>query len=73
MSLIFTDGRITLASLKMEEPQISHRKNRKNAIEIQNVDSKMQFNWIKAQAGHHGNDLADQTSKEAATNIDNER
>ena len=35
-------------------------------MEMQNW--KIEFNWIKAHAGHQGNKLADKLSKEAATN-----
>ena len=35
-------------------------------MEMQNW--KIEFNWIKAHAGHQGNELADQLAKEAATN-----
>ena len=28
---------------------------------------KIDFNWIKAHAGNHGNEMTDQLSKEAAT------
>jgi ribonuclease HI len=31
---------------------------------------KTEFNWIKAHAGHHGNELANQLAKEAATSRD---
>jgi ribonuclease HI len=34
-------------------------------MEIQN--RKIDFNWIKEHAGHHGNELADQLAKETAT------
>jgi len=37
---------------------------------MENQNWKIEFNWIKAHAGHHGNELADQTAKEAATNSD---
>jgi len=39
---------------------------------MENLDWKIKFNWIKAHAGHHGNEVADQTAKEAATNSDSE-
>ena len=37
---------------------------------MENQNWKIKFNWIKAHAGHHGNELADQTAKEAAINSD---
>ena len=41
---------------------------------MENQNWKIKFYWIKAHAGHHGNELADQTTKEAAINSDiNER
>jgi len=39
-------------------------------IEMENQDWKIKLTWIKAHAEHHGNELADQTAKEAATNSD---
>jgi hypothetical protein len=35
-------------------------------IEMEMQNWKIEFNWIKAHAGHHGNELADQIAKEAA-------
>ena len=35
-----------------------------------NQNWKIKFNWIKAHAGHHGNELADQTAREASINSD---
>jgi len=65
---ILTDSRITLDSLK-------NRKNhthlieqiRKQVIELENHKWTVEFNWIKAHAGHQGNELADRLAKEAAT------
>jgi ribonuclease HI len=68
MVQILTDSRITLDSLK-------NRKNhthlieqiRKKVIELENHKWTVEFNWVKAHAGHQGNELADQLAKEAAT------
>ena len=37
-------------------------------MEMQNC--KIEFNWIKAHTGYHGNELADQLAKETTTNGD---
>ena len=37
---------------------------------MENRNWQIEFNWIKAHAGHHGNELADQTAEEAAINSD---
>jgi hypothetical protein len=39
-------------------------------IEMESQNWKIEFNWIKAHAGHHGNELVDQLAKEAATSRD---
>ena len=69
--LIYTDSRITLESLKnLKNHKYLVEKIRKKVIEMENQIRKIEFNWIKAHAGHHGNELADETAKEAATNSD---
>ena len=70
---IFTDSRITLDALK-------NRKNhahlieqiRTKVIELENQNWKIDFHWIKAHAGQHGNELADQLVKEAGASTENE-
>jgi ribonuclease HI len=66
--LISTDSRITLESLKNRKNFIE--KIRKKVIEMEKQNWKIEFTWVKAHAGHHGNELADQLAKVAATNSD---
>jgi hypothetical protein len=69
--LISTDSRVTLESLKNRKTHIYLiEKIRKKVTEIEKQNWKIEFNWIKAHAGHHGNELADQPVKEAATDSD---
>jgi ribonuclease HI len=64
--LISTDSRVTLESLKKRKKRTCLiEKVRTNVMEMHNW--KIEFNWIKAHAGHHWNELADQLAKEAAT------
>jgi len=68
-ALKYTDSRITLESLKNRE---NHKylveKIRIKVIEMENQDWKIKLTWIKAHAGYQGNELAELTVKEAATN-----
>ena len=70
---INTDNRITLESLKTRKNHTYLiETTKKKIIEMENQDWEIEFTRIKAHAGHHGNELAEQTAKEAATNSDNE-
>ena len=68
---IYTDSQIALESLKNRK---SHKhlieKIRRKIIELERQNWKIEFNWIKAQAEHQENELADELAKEAATNSD---
>jgi len=68
---ISTDSRIALESLKNPKNH-THliEQIRKKVIELENQNWTIEFNWIKAHAGHQGNELADQLAKEAATSSD---
>ena len=39
-------------------------------IEMELQNWEIEFSWIKPHNGHHGNELADQLAKEAATSRD---
>jgi len=66
---VSTDSKITLFSLK-------NAKNRKYLIEeisrkttdLEKENWRIDFTWIKAHAGHSGNELADKLAKEAIKN-----
>jgi ribonuclease HI len=69
--LVSTDSRITLESLKKQKNHtylIEKIRMKLTEMELQNW--KIEFNWIKVHAGHHGNELADELAKEAATSRD---
>ena len=66
--LVSTDSRITLESLKNRKNHTYLiEKIRMKVIEMEMQNWKIELNWIKAHAGHHGNELADNLAKEAAT------
>ena len=39
---------------------------------MENQNWNIDFHWVKAHAGNHGNELADQLTKEAASSMENE-
>jgi hypothetical protein len=43
---------------------------RKKAIALEKENWDIEYTWIKAHAGHYGNELADKLAKEAARNSD---
>jgi hypothetical protein len=66
--LISTDSRITLESIKnWKNRTYLIEKIRTKVIEMEMQNWKIDFNWIKAHAGHHGNELPYQLVKEEAT------
>jgi ribonuclease HI len=58
---ISTDWRITIESLKNRKNH-THliEKIRTEVTEMDKQNWKIEFNWTKAQEGHHGNEFADQ-------------
>jgi ribonuclease HI len=64
--LVYTDSRITLLSLKYKKKH-THLIDqiRRRVIEMELQEREVDFSWIKARAGHRGNELADQLAKEA--------
>ena len=68
---ICTDSRIALESLKNRKSHKHLVENiKRKVIELERQNWKIEFSWIKAHAGHQGNELADELAKEAATNSD---
>ncbi|KAJ4428218.1 hypothetical protein ANN_24234 [Periplaneta americana] len=65
------NSRITLDSLR-NQANHTHliEEIRREVKEAERNKWKIEFNWIKAHAGHEGNELADQLAKEAARSED---
>ena len=69
--MIHTDSRITLESLKiMKNRYHLIEEIRKKTIALEKEKWNIEYTWIKAHAGHYGNELADKFAKEAARNSD---
>jgi len=64
--LVYTDSRITLQLLQNQKKH-KHiiEQIRTKVIEMEEQEWSVEFSWIKAHAGHHWNELADQLAKEA--------
>jgi ribonuclease HI len=70
-AIIYTDSLITLQSLKNKQNHTYLiEKIRKEVTEMEQKKWKITFSWIKAHAGHQGNELADELAKEAANKKD---
>jgi ribonuclease HI len=68
-ALIYTDSRITL-HLPMNHKRHNHLTDliKRTVLQLESHDWKIDFTWIKAHAGHEGNETADHLAKEAAGN-----
>jgi len=68
-ALIHTDSKITL-QLLLNRKRHTHLIDiiKRTVLELECLDWKIDFTWIKAHAGHEGNETADQLAKEAAGN-----
>jgi len=65
--LLLTDSRITLDLLQNRKKHTYLiENNRTKVAEMERNDWQVKFSWIKAHAGHYGNELADNLAKEAA-------
>jgi ribonuclease HI len=71
-ALVYTDSRVTLQLLNNQKKHTHLIDKNGKVTEMEQKDWKVEFSWIKAHAGHRGNEVADQLAKKAARdkNID---
>jgi len=67
---IHTQLKDTLARLRISKFTIPDRRNKKQLMEMEKINWKIQLSWVKAHVGIQGNELAETLAKEAATNSD---
>jgi hypothetical protein len=69
--IIHTESRITLDSLKNKK-NLNHliEEIRKKTTTLEKENWIIEYTWIKAHAGHYGNELADKLTKDATRNSD---
>jgi len=66
-ALVYTDSRITIQLLQNHNRHLHLIDQIRNkVIDMEQQEWKVEFRWIKAHAGHRGNEMADQLAKEAA-------
>jgi hypothetical protein len=69
--VIFTDSRITIDPLKnVNNHSYLIEEIRKRISILERTNWTVEFSWVKAHVGIHGNELADQLAKAAARNRD---
>ena len=66
---VYTDSRLTIDSLRNPDNHAYLIEEiRRRVAKLQGANWKIEFSWVKAHAGIHGNELADKLAKEAARN-----
>jgi ribonuclease HI len=71
IAAILTDSRITLDSIKnVKNHSYLVEEIRKRLLKLERSDWTIAFSWVKAHAGIHGNELADQLAKVAVRTRD---
>jgi len=67
MISIFTDSRITIDSIKnSNNHDYLIEEIRKSILNLERTNWAIEFSWVKAHVGLHGNELADRLTKETA-------
>jgi ribonuclease HI len=68
-AVIYTDSKITMDSIRSAKNH-THlvEEIRKRAVHLNKRNWKIEFKWVKAHVGIHGNEIADRLAKETTPN-----